>query len=258
MKILHTLLTSLAIAPLSVAVAQTTADSAPGLLGQRYMEAHAGGVASERASGLGFDTGARYSTPIFRQTDVAISYDYRHTRPERIGAFSQTENSRQLNADVTEYVQTGAIKPFATAGLGYRWEARQFNFGRPWSDTHDNGGTWRVGVGAEVPVSSITVTPSMHYYDGINNHQRGFTYAVQAHTWLTHAFGVFANVAYDDPRNRITISEPLMIAAVSPDGLPTSYIPISPVPPTSETLVVVPLGASNRAWEYNVGATYRF
>lgn len=240
--------------------AQTRTEALPGLLGQKYVELSAGGLVVDRSSGNGFAAGFRLSVPVLSLTDVSLGYESRDGRPERlISSYQLKEKSDAAHLDVTQSFAATGIKPFVTAGLSYRTIDRHLTFlGYTFSNARDREGEWRVGLGAEIPVSTITVTPTIRYYQGItkshnyeegyltNDDPRGLRFSVEAHTWLTTTLGTFAGVEYDRPSNDLHIA------------VPVAYPDIFPPPANYPGYADVHLGSSNPTWLYRAGVRVRF
>jgi hypothetical protein len=126
-------------------------------------------------------------------------------------------------ANLTAYTNYQGVKPFAEVAVGYSWAKDKLSFGgTPVSDDRDDTGLWGLGVGVEIPLGAVTVTPRITYQDdfeggapGITNPaasgtgstvaiSRGgrggaFGYSTEAHMWFTRAVGGFAEVTYSDP-----------------------------------------------------------
>jgi hypothetical protein len=187
----------------SVRAQPATASNANGLLGQRYAEASVGAIDPHGSSDEGFAGNLSVNVPVQAGLDVGFGYTYDRITADIGSGFHLRSRNHTLGATVTGYSTLAGVKPFAGAGLGYQWSRTKLDFGGARVlDTDDDDGLWALGVGVEIPLGAVTVTPTVTYQDGFSQGAAaGFAYGAEAHMWLTRTVGGFVGATYSDPVN---------------------------------------------------------
>lgn len=172
--------------------AQSNAAAKPaGALGIRYADVSFNLQDYRNFGDHGYGLSAAVNLPVLSNLDVNLSYGH-----------SWLNSSFDLKGDVlgaaaTYFTTVGNAKPFVGLGLGYEWD-RLSSLG---TTVRDDYGIWGAAVGFEVPVSVVTVTPSITYVDGFKSSvDYSLTYAVEGSYWFTKTVAGYANVSYNDPK----------------------------------------------------------
>lgn len=161
-----------------------------GVLGQRFVGAHADLVDFENLTDYGCSAGVGMNLPVLANVDVGLGLAYGW-----LNTHGQSVRERTVNASVVWHASTTVIKPFVGAGIGYDWVRDYFS----WTRLSDNAGRWGAVIGVEVPVQGVVVTPSLGYSDWFNGHWAGtVSYGVEVSYWFTRSVGGYAGVIHND------------------------------------------------------------
>lgn len=179
--------------------APTTSDtSLLGNLGKRYVETSVGLADVHNTSRNAYAVSASVNSPVNPFLDVGAGLGY--------GWFNGTtadSNAKTIGASATFYKAYGDLKPFVSVGLGYEWtkvEAGSFR-------NHSEGAIWAGAVGVEIPLTVITLTPSITYNDDFRNSRnstQAFSYNLEASYWASSKLGFFVGTGYTDVRKSST------------------------------------------------------
>lgn len=172
-----------------------------GLLGKRYAEISIGQFNPHGISDHGFVGDASVNIPMGPSIDVGFSYSYTRANLGLGGPVTLRSRDHTLGASSTYYTSFGNMRPFAGAAVGYQWSRDRFTLGgpRPFEDRDDEA-LWALGIGVEIPLGTVTLTPNITYQDGFGDDAAsGFTYGAEAHMWFTSAVGGFVEATFSDP-----------------------------------------------------------
>lgn len=190
----------------ATASAQTVTTSSTGLLGQRYIEIGAGAIDPHNSSKEGFTGDIAVNLPVQPGFDVGLGYSYsRLNYPYSAVPFEARSRDHTVYATATSYMEAQGMKPFAGVALGYQWAKQNLLYnltpgGVTVVNDRNDEALWGLGVGVEIPVGRVTVTPAVTYQDGFKRGSTGgFTYGVDTNYWVTQKVGLFGAVNYSDP-----------------------------------------------------------
>lgn len=183
-------ITLIATAVTTFAVAQ--AQEATGFLGQRYTDINFGLSNDDAIPANYYDAVLNFNIPLCKSADLGLgyAYDWLNGNP--------SAQAHSLLTSATYHTTMNGIKPFVSAGLGYQWSSASFTVAKVTTKVRDNDGIYGFGFGAEIPVGSLTVTPSVSYsnqFDGSGDGSVG--YGVEAARWFSNN-AVYAGIAYQD------------------------------------------------------------
>ena len=187
---------------LSTRAQSPTVSSANGLLGQRYVEASVGAIDPHGSSDYGFSGDVSVNLPVQAGLDVGFGYTYNRLNADLSpGLFKLRQRDHTLSSTLTGYSNFGNVRPFAGLGVGYQWSRAKLDFSSARIfDTRDDDAVWGAGLGVEVPVGALTLSPSISYQDTFSSDSSGgFAYSVEGHTWFTRTLGGFAEATFSDP-----------------------------------------------------------
>lgn len=188
-----------------LALAQPTpSGTAPGFLGQRYLEAGAAGMHSEGISEPKFLGALSARLPIAPSWDVTLGYDYGRIKYDLFSGLLTIRSQEHIaSLGVTGYRQLGALRPFASVGVGYFWASQRYDFGGvPLDPFRNDDALWAAAVGIEISVGRFVIAPKISYEDAFSTDLAGFlSGTIEGSTWLTRRWGIFTAVRYYDPRD---------------------------------------------------------
>jgi hypothetical protein len=177
------------LAAVSTSIAQN-ASSSRGLLGERYADFNVGAADLKYVSTNGYSLGAGFNLPILPGAlDLGASYDYSWLRGSGARAHANT-----IGINSRLYTVLAGVKPFVSGTFGVQWSNIR-GFGS------DNQALWNLGVGAEIPVGVVTLTPRIVYdsdFEESFNSSQQLTYALEANHWLNQKTAVYGSVGYTD------------------------------------------------------------
>lgn len=165
----------------------TTGANPVGTLGHSYTEASFGVQDIQHITPDFLDLSLSGNVPVAPNFDLGGGYSYGWIRGAGRG------HSNTLNTYATAYLTTRGARPFASAGLGYRWTR--------FAGTRNDEGFWSAAVGVEIPAGLFSITPRIAYVDDF--HRRGnssqqTTYEVEGNYWMSRQAAVFATVGQTD------------------------------------------------------------
>lgn len=161
-----------------------------GVLGQRFVAAHADLVDFENLTDYGCSTGVGLKLPVRTEVDLGLGLAYGW-----LNTGGRSIRERSISSSVTWHASSGLVRPFATASVGYDWMRDYFS----WTRRSDTAGRWGAAVGFEVPVRGVTITPSVGYSDWFESKWVGATfYGIEASYWFTGTVGGYAGVVHHD------------------------------------------------------------
>lgn len=218
MKKLQTILSVGALAASSVlfsniACAQTAAtkDPSQGSLGKRYAFVDFATGKPKGATDNIYGSGIGVNMPLTEFLDISGGYGYSRQKTRYSMAYGTfTSSSHVLGADFVAYKKAaGGLKPFVAASLGYSWVRAEADFNIPnfgsWhSEARNDFATWGVSTGVEIPFRWVALTPVISYADDFeksNNSTQTWSYGLEASSWITPRVGVYADVAYTEPKH---------------------------------------------------------
>ncbi|MFT3867918.1 MAG: hypothetical protein QM715_05410 [Nibricoccus sp.] len=195
-----------------LARAQTTATSetSQGNLGKRYGSLDfAIGDPSHTSDNI-YGTSLGVNIPVTRYLDISGGYGYSRYKTEFPGFYAYKSEGHGLSADLVFYkALSNGLKPFISAGLGYSWTTTKIESRSMWTSNgkfKDDSGSWSTSVGIEIPFRWIALTPSIGFggdFEGQDS--QAWTYGLEASSWITRKVGIFAGVAYAEPRKNYSV-----------------------------------------------------
>lgn len=165
--------------------------SQTGVLGQRYADVSFGAQDFHGFSDNAYGLGVGASLPFNESLDVGFGYGYNWLD-------SNAElRSQTLSTSATAYTHYKGVKPFVGAALGYQWTKTKFST----FSVKNHDWVWGLGVGVEVPVGVVTLTPSIGYADTFDGGGNGYyTTGIEANHWFTKTVAGYADVSFSDVR----------------------------------------------------------
>jgi hypothetical protein len=179
------------LAAAGASFAQTAANRAQGLLGQRYVDV---GFGVQDADGIKdnlYTAGATVNLPFVpNAADFGFSYTYsRFKGPVRA-------NGNAIGGNLNLYAPLQGVKPFVGVNVGWQWTSiRGFD--------DDDYGVWGAAAGVEIPVGAFTITPRIVYADDFENSansSQDWTYEVEGNYWFSATSAAYASVGKTDGR----------------------------------------------------------
>ncbi len=163
-----------------------TADQAPrGALGQNYAEFSLGWTKINHARDI-YDGSFTGNVAVAHHLDLAgtIGYGWVHGKNEG--------HANLLSGAATWFVNHAGTKPFASLVIGYQSGTGRLAF----SDW-----LWGAGVGCEIPLAGMTLTPRVSYLDDFRGSRRSsqqVTFETEGNWWLGRSAALFASLGYTD------------------------------------------------------------
>lgn len=191
-----------------LARAQTpaTSETSQGTLGKRYAELDFAVADPSQTSDNVYGTSLGFNMPVTSYLDISGGYAYSRYKTEYPGLYAYKSDSHSLGADLVFYkALSSGLKPFFSAGLGYSWATAKYESRSMWygnGKAKNDYATWNTSIGIEIPFRWIALTPSISYggnFEGGDDSQI-WTYGLEASSWITRKVGIFAGVAYTEPR----------------------------------------------------------
>lgn len=149
--------------------------------------------------------------PVTGFLDVSGGYGYSRQKTRYYMVYGEsTTSSHALGVDVLAYKKTAAgLKPFVAAGLGYSWTRSKLegyfpSGGQLKIEHRDNSASWSVSTGVEIPFRWVALTPVVSYADDFEksgDSSQAWSYGLEASSWITPRVGVYADVAYTEPKH---------------------------------------------------------
>ena len=180
------------LAAAGTSIAQTTATSGQGLLGQRYADLGVGVQDVDQFSDNIYSIGASVNTPLVPSSaDAQFGYTYSRVRGVVRG------HANTLGGGLKVYAPLQGVKPFVGANVGWQWVSiRGFD--------DDDSGLWGGTAGVEIPVGAFTLTPRVNYTDDFENSRNSsqeWSYEVEANYWFSATKAAYASVGKADGRS---------------------------------------------------------
>ncbi|MGC4074826.1 MAG: hypothetical protein QM760_20485 [Nibricoccus sp.] len=174
----------------SSAIAQADADSAsPGLIGKRYAGADFLLKDYRDLADNGYGGTLVFNQPISEVVDLSANYAFNQ-------ANSQSTDLTQsaISVGAVYYQQLDGYKPFMSAGLGYVWD--HWDFPAPTVGDNDEGFSYKIGLGVEVPLTDKTAAiGEVSYQDGIDSGtEESWGIELGVNHWFTEKVALKASV----------------------------------------------------------------
>jgi len=185
----------------------TASETSQGSLGKRYAGLSFG-VSDLKGTEYVFGTGVGVNAPVTNYLDASVGYSYSWYKNDALQYYTYKYDTHSLNTDFVFYKTiAGGLKPFISAGIGYAWTTREFEYRSSYFNgdfkMKDDFATWGTSVGIEIPLRWIALTPSIGLSgDFENERSQTWNYGLQASSWITPKVGIQAGVAFSEPKSR--------------------------------------------------------
>ena len=190
-----------------IANAQTAAasETTQGSLGKRYAGVGFSVFAPNHSSDNMYGAATGVNVPVTSFLDISGGYSYSWYKADALDFYTYKSDSHSFDSRFVLYKKfAGGLKPFLSAGVGYSWFSMEIDsiyISGGYKDKDDYA-TWITTVGIEIPFRWIALTPTVGLGGNFRNeYSQNWSYGLQASSWITPKVGVFADVAYSEPRH---------------------------------------------------------
>jgi opacity protein-like surface antigen len=184
----------------------TASETSQGSLGKRYANLGFGIADPAHTSDNVYGTAVGVNVPVTSFLDISGGYSYSRFKTDEPQYYTYKSDSHILNSEFVFYRKfAGGLKPFLSAGVGYSWLSSKIEGHSDFPGNYkfkDDLATWGTSVGIEIPFRWVALTPAIGYSGNFeSSSNQTWSYGLRVSSWITRKVGVYAGVAYSEPRH---------------------------------------------------------